>query len=98
VLNIFVFSIILFIVGISGVLISKYNSIVLLICIELLILSININFVAGALHLDDLLGFIYTLINLTAAASESALGLAILLIYHRIKGGISLDLLIFLKA
>ena len=69
-----------------------------LICLELLILSVNINFIVGSIFLDDLLGIIYSLINLTSAASESALGLALLILFYRIKGGISLDLISFLKA
>jgi len=48
--------------------------------------------------LDDLFGLIYSLINLTSAASESAIGLALLILFYRIKGGISLDLIAFLKS
>ena len=70
----------------------------ILISLELLILAVNINFIIGAIYLDDLLGLIYALINLTSAASESALGLALLIIFYRIRGGISLDLIMFLKA
>ena len=64
----------------------------------ILLLSVNINFIVGSIFLDDLLGIIYSLINLTSAASESALGLALLILFYRIKGGISLDLISFLKA
>jgi NADH-quinone oxidoreductase subunit K len=69
-----------------------------LISLELLILSININFIAGGIFLDDLLGIVYSLITLTSAASESALGLALLIVFYKLKGGISLDLLSILKS
>ena len=70
----------------------------LLISLELLILAVNINFVTSSIYLDDLLGLIYSLINLTSAASESAIGLGLLIILYRIKGSISLDLIILLKS
>jgi NADH-quinone oxidoreductase subunit K len=52
---------------------------------------VNINFVVFSVFLDDLLGQIFTLIVLTVAAAESALGLAILIVYYRVRGGIALD-------
>jgi len=70
----------------------------MLIALELIILSVNINFIVSAMYLDDLLGVVYSLINLTSAASESAIGLALLIIYYRIKGSISLDLISYLKS
>jgi len=70
----------------------------MLIALELIILSVNINFIVSAMYLDDLLGIVYSLINLTSAASESAIGLALLIIYYRIKGSISLDLISYLKS
>jgi NADH-quinone oxidoreductase subunit K len=56
-----------------------------------MLLSVNINFVVFSVFLDDLLGQIFTLIVLTVAAAESALGLAILIVYYRVRGGIALD-------
>lgn len=93
-----IFSTLLFLIGILGLFLTKKNAIMILICLELLILSVNINFIVGSIFLDDLLGIIYSLINLTSAASESALGLALLILFYRIKGGISLDLISFLKS
>lgn len=93
-----IFSTLLFLIGILGLFLTKKNAIMILICLELLILAVNINFIVGAIFLDDLFGIIYSLINLTSAASESALGLALLILFYRIKGGISLDLISFLKA
>jgi NADH:ubiquinone oxidoreductase subunit K len=92
------FSTLLFLIGILGLFLTRKNAIMILICLELLILSVNINFIVGSIFLDDLFGIIYSLINLTSAASESALGLALLILLYRIKGGISLDLISFLKA
>jgi len=93
-----IFSTLLFLIGILGLFLIRKNAIMILICLELLILSVNINFIVGSIFLDDLLGIIYSLINLTSAASESAIGLALLILFYRIKGGISLDLISFLKS
>jgi len=88
----------LFLVGACGLYLTKKHAIIMLIALELLILSVNINFITGAAYLDDLLCIIYSLISLTSAASESAIGLALLIIYYRIKGSISLDLISHLKS
>lgn len=93
-----IFSTLLFIIGILGLYLTRKHAIMILISLELLILSVNINFIIGSIFLDDLLGLIYSLINLTSAASESAIGLALLILFYRIKGGISLDLIAFLKS
>jgi NADH-quinone oxidoreductase subunit K len=92
------FSILLLLIGIIGLYLTKKHAIMMLIALELLILSVNINFIISSVYLDDLLGIIYSLINLTSAASESAIGLALLIIYYRIKGSISLDLISYLKS
>ena len=92
------FSALLLLIGILGLYLTKKHAIMMLISLELLILSVNINFIIGSVYLDDLLGIIYSLINLTSAASESAVGLALLIVYYRVKGSISLDLISFLKS
>lgn len=94
----FFLSIFLFIIGSTGLFLLRKHAIMPLISLEVLILSININFVSSSIFLDDLVGFIYSLINLTSAASESALGLALLIIFFKIKGDISLDLISLLKS
>src|ERR1700743_1158183 len=94
----FCLSILLFIIGTLGLYLLRKHAIMLLIVLELLILSVNINFLVSAIFLDDLLGLIYSLINLTSAASESAIGLGLLIILYRIKGSISLDLIALLKS
>jgi len=90
-------SLIIFIIGISGMFFSRKHIIIILISLELLLLSININFVIFSIFLDDFLGQIFALIILGVAAAESALGLAILIIYYRLRGSISIDVLSLLK-
>ena len=94
----FFLSMILFIIGSTGLFLLRKHAIMPLISLEILILSININFISSSIFFDDLIGIIYSLINLTSAASESALGLALLIIFFKIKGDISLDLISLLKS
>jgi NADH-quinone oxidoreductase subunit K len=84
-------STIMFFVGIFGIFLIKKNIIIILMAIELMLLSININFVIFSVYLDDIIGQIFALLVLTVAASESAIGLAILVVYYRIKGLISIN-------
>ena len=66
-------------------------------CIELVLLSVNLNFVIFAVYLDDFVGMLFSLFILTLAACESAIGLAILILYFRIRGKIQIDLIATLK-
>ena len=75
----------------------KKHLINILISLELILLSINLNFVIFSSYLDDILGQLYCLFVLTVAAAESSIGLAILIIYYRLRGGISIDLITLLK-
>lgn len=77
---------------------SRKHIIIILISLELLLLSININFVIFSIFLDDFFGQIFALIILGVAAAESALGLAILIIYFRLRGSISIFVLNLLKS
>jgi NADH-quinone oxidoreductase subunit K len=70
---------------------NRKNILLLVIDIEIMLLAVNLNFVVFSVFLDDLLGQLFTLIVLTVAAAESALGLAILIVYYRVRGGIALD-------
>jgi NADH-quinone oxidoreductase subunit K len=81
----------MFFVGIFGIFLIKKNIIIILMAVELMLLSININFVIFSVYLDDIMGQIFALFILTVAASESAIGLAILVVYYRIKGLISIN-------
>jgi NADH-quinone oxidoreductase subunit K len=89
--NFIIVSVTLFIIGLVGFLVNRKNILLLLLALEIMLLSVNINFVVFSVFLDDLLGQIFTLIVLTVAAAESALGLAILIVYYRVRGGIALD-------
>jgi NADH-quinone oxidoreductase subunit K len=80
----------LFCVGTFGLVLNRKNILVALMCIELLLLVVNFNFIIFSLYLDDLFGSLFILFILTVAASESALGLAILTVYYKLKSSILL--------
>ena len=90
-------SIILFVIGSMGMFLFRKNIINILFSLELILLSINFNFIVFSCYLDDLLGQLYALFILTLAAAESSIGLAIIVIYYRLRGGISIDLISLLK-
>ena len=89
--NFIIVSVTLFTIGLVGFLVNRKNILLLLLALEIMLLAVNINFVVFSVFLDDLLGQVFTLIVLTVAAAESALGLAILIVYYRVRGGIPLD-------
>jgi NADH-quinone oxidoreductase subunit K len=91
------FSLLLLLIAFIGTILIKRYFILTLISIELLLLAININFIIYSIYLDDLLGQIFSIVFLTLAASESVLGLALVIIFFRLKGGLSLDSIFFLK-
>lgn len=66
-------------------------------CIELMLLSVNMNFILFSIYLDDVYGQIFSLFILTVAAAESAIGLAILILYYRLRGKISINEKVTLK-
>ncbi len=80
---------ILFTIGISGIFLNRKNVIVILMSIELMLLAVNINFVAFSASLQDMVGQVFTIFILTVAAAEAAVGLAILVVYYRNRGSIS---------
>lgn len=84
-------TIFLFIVGLLGLILNKKNFLIVIVSIELLLLAINLNFVVFSVYLDDLVGQIFVLFILTIAATESAIGLAILILYYKINNKISID-------
>ena len=81
----------IFCAGALGLILNRKNILVALMCIELLLLSVNLNFILFSLHLDDIFGSLFILFVLTIAASESALGLAILTTYYKLKSSILLE-------
>lgn len=90
-------SLILFFIGAYGMVLSRKHIIIILVSLELMLLSININFIVSSIFLDDLLGELYALLVLTVAAAEIAIGLAICIAYYRLRGGISMDYINLLK-
>ncbi len=86
-----VVSSILFVLGVLGIFLNRKNIIVILMAIELILLAVNLNFVAFSAYLHDLTGQIFAMFVLTVAAGEAAIGLAILVIYFRGRGSIAVD-------
>ena len=82
---------VLFVIGIFGLFLNRKNIIILLMSIELMLLSVNINLVAFSSFLNDLVGQIFTLFGLTVAAAEAAIGLAILVSFFRNRGTIAVE-------
>lgn len=88
---------ILFTIGVFGIFLNRKNVIVILMSVELMLLAVNINFVAFSAYLGDLVGQIFTMFILTVAAAEAAIGLAILVVFFRNKGSIAVEDLSELK-
>ena len=82
---------ILFSIAVAGVFLNRKNIIVLLMCIELMLLAVNFNFIAFSRWLGDLDGQVFVFFILTVAAAESAIGLAILVVVFRERRGINVD-------
>jgi NADH-quinone oxidoreductase subunit K len=82
---------ILFTLGVAGVILNRKNIIVVLMAVELILLSVNLNLVAFSAFLGDLTGQVFALFILTVAAAEAAIGLAILVAYYRNRGSIAVD-------
>lgn len=82
---------ILFTLGIFGIFLNRKNVIIILMSIELMLLAVNINFVAFSVFLQDLVGQVFAMFVLTVAAAEAAIGLAILVVYFRNRGTIAVE-------
>ena len=80
---------ILFSLSVVGIFINRKSVIVLLMCIELMLLAVNINFVAFSAYLNDMTGQVFVFFILTVAAAEAAIGLAILVVLFRNRGSIN---------
>jgi NADH-quinone oxidoreductase subunit K len=94
---IFFISLGIFFIGLFGIFTNRKNLLTVIICIELILLSINMNLLMSAFYLDDILGEIFVVIILTVAAAESSIGLAILIIYYRLIGTIAIEYINILK-
>ena len=81
----------IFTIGVFGIFLNRKNVIVILMSIELMLLAVNINFVAFSVYLGDMAGQIFTMFVLTVAAAEAAIGLAILVVFFRNRGSIAVE-------
>lgn len=86
-----ILSLVLFIVGILGFVLNKKNIILMLICIEIMILAATLLILVSSLSFDDILGQTYAIYIICIAGAESAIGLAILIAFYRLRGSISMD-------
>ena len=82
---------ILFTLGVFGIFLNRKNVIIILMSVELMLLAVNINFVAFSAFLHDLVGQVFAMFVLTVAAAEAAIGLAILVVYFRNRGTIAVE-------
>jgi NADH-quinone oxidoreductase subunit K len=82
---------ILFTLGVLGIFLNRKNIIVILMSVELILLSVNINLVAFSTQLNDITGQVFALFVLTVAAAEAAIGLAILVVFFRNRGSIAVE-------
>jgi NADH-quinone oxidoreductase subunit K len=94
---IFLLSLILLALGFFGVFVLRSNLIITLISLEVVLFTVNLNFIVYSAFLDDLLGQIFALLVLSVAAAESSIGLALLVAMFRVRGVISIDYLNTLK-
>jgi NADH-quinone oxidoreductase subunit K len=81
----------LFTIGVFGIFLNRRNVIVILMSIEVILLAVNVNFVAFSAFRGDLAGQVFTMFILTVAAAEAAIGLAILVVYFRNRGTIAVE-------
>ncbi|MDC0370157.1 NADH-quinone oxidoreductase subunit NuoK [Pelagibacteraceae bacterium] len=82
---------IVFFLGVVGIFLNRKNVIVILMSIELILLAVNINLVSFSIFSGDLMGQIFTMLILTVAAAEAAIGLAIIVIFYRNKGSVRVE-------
>jgi len=84
-------SAIIFTIGMSGIFLNRKNVVIILMSIELILLSVNINLVSFSIYIQDIVGQIFTMLILTVAAAEAAIGLAIIVSYYRNKGSVRVE-------
>jgi NADH-quinone oxidoreductase subunit K len=96
-INQLITNILLFFIGSFGILLNRRSVLIILMCIEIILLSVNLNFVLFSVYLDDFTGQVFSLFILTVAAAESAIGLAILILYFRLRNNISISEIATLK-
>lgn len=83
----------IFLIGLFGIFMNRKNVLLIIVCIELNLLAINFFFLISSFYLDDVFGQIFAIFILVVAAAETSIGLAILVVYYRVRGTISIEFL-----
>ena len=96
-LNCITMSTILFLISVLGLFLNQKNILIMLMSLEMMFLSISFNLIFLSIYLDDIMGQIFALLILTVAAAESSIGLAILVVYYRIRSVITVELMSLTK-
>lgn len=92
-----ILSVILIIISMIGLFVTRKHLIIMLMSLELLLLASSLNFIIFSLFIDDILGQIYCFLIFTVGAAESAIGLALVITFYRVRGSISSELIKYLK-
>ena len=90
--------IVLFLTGTLGLVLNRKNILITIMSVELMLLAVNLNFIIFSIYLDDIIGYVFVLFILTIAATESAIGLAILTVYYKLKQTIQMDKVKIIKS
>ena len=90
-------SFLLFLISMLGIFLNQKNIVVMLMSLEMMFLTISFNMISSSVYLDDIIGQVFALLILTVAAAESSIGLAILVIYYRIRSTITVELMSLTK-
>jgi len=88
----------LYLIGAIGLILNRRNILIIIIAVELMLLAVNLNFITFSIYLDDILGQMFVLFILTVAATESSIGLAILIVFFRIKKTILIGNILTIKS
>ena len=96
-INCITISTLLFLISILGLFLNQKNILIMLMSLEMMFLSVSFNFIFLSVFLDDIIGQIFSLLILTVAAAESSIGLAILVVYYRIRSVITVELMSLTK-
>ena len=90
--------VLLFLIGVIGLVLNRKNILITIMSIEIMLLAVNLNFIVFSIYLDDIVGHIFVIFILTIAATESAIGLAILTVYYKLKNSIQMDKIKIIKS
>ena len=91
IINFLTIAMILFLIGITGIVLNRKNILIMLMSVELMLLAVNFNFILYSVYLDDAIGQLFAVLILTVAAAEAAIGLAIIVVYFRNRGSIRVE-------